>query len=45
VGELRIHNLEVAGGTVDLLLTRHEHDVSVDVLRREGDAAGPSILD
>ena len=37
LGELRIHNLEVAGATVDLLLVRHEHDVSVDVLRREGD--------
>jgi glycogen debranching enzyme len=37
VSELRIHNLEVAGGTVDLLLTRHEHDVGVEVLRREGD--------
>ena len=35
--ELRIHNLEVAGATVDLLLVRHEHDVSVNVLRREGD--------
>ena len=27
LGELRIHNLEVAGATVDLLLVRHEHDV------------------
>jgi glycogen debranching enzyme len=36
VGELRIHNLEVAGATVDLLLVRHEHSVGVDVLRREG---------
>jgi glycogen debranching enzyme len=35
--ELRIHNLEVAGATVDLLLVRHEHDVGVDVLRRDGD--------
>ena len=35
--ELRIHNLEVAGATVDLLLVRHEHDVGVTVLRREGD--------
>jgi hypothetical protein len=33
---LRIHNLEVAGATVDLLLVRHEHDVGVNVLRREG---------
>ena len=37
LGELRIHNLEVAGATVDLLLVRHEHNVSVNVLRREGD--------
>jgi glycogen debranching enzyme len=37
VGELRIHNLEVAGATVDLLLVRHEQDVDVHVLRREGD--------
>jgi glycogen debranching enzyme len=34
-GELRIHNLEVAGAMVDLLLVRHEHDVDVQVLRRE----------
>jgi glycogen debranching enzyme len=37
VGELRIHNLEVAGATVDLLLVRHAYDVGVNVLRREGD--------
>jgi glycogen debranching enzyme len=37
VHELRIHNLEVAGATVDLLITRQEQDVSVDVLRRDGD--------
>ena len=37
LGELRIHNLEVAGATVDLLLVRHEHDVGLHVLRREGD--------
>jgi glycogen debranching enzyme len=37
LGELRIHNLEVAGATVDLLLVRHESDVGVNVLRREGD--------
>ncbi len=36
LGELRIHNLEAAGATVDLLLVRHEHDVGVTVLRREG---------
>jgi glycogen debranching enzyme len=37
LGELRIHNLEVAGATVDLLLVRHENEVGVTVLRREGD--------
>jgi glycogen debranching enzyme len=37
LGELRIHNLEVAGAVVDLLLVRHEQDVGVNVLRREGD--------
>ena len=37
LGELRIHNLEVAGASVDLLLVRHQHDVGVNVLRREGD--------
>jgi glycogen debranching enzyme len=36
LGELRIHNLQVAGATVDLLLVRHEDDVGVNVLRREG---------
>jgi hypothetical protein len=37
LGELRIHNLEVAGATVDLLLVRHENDVGVNVLHRDGD--------
>jgi glycogen debranching enzyme len=36
LGELRIHNLEVAGATVDLLLVRQENNVGVSVLRREG---------
>jgi hypothetical protein len=34
--ELQIHNLEVAGGMVDLLLVRHEQDVNVKVLRNQG---------
>jgi glycogen debranching enzyme len=34
--ELRIHNLQVAGGSVDLLVLRHDQDVGVNVLRREG---------
>jgi hypothetical protein len=37
VDKLGIHNLEVAGATVDLLVVRHEHDVGVNVLRGEGD--------
>ena len=37
LGELRIHNLKLAGATVDLLLVRHADDVGVNVLRREGD--------
>jgi hypothetical protein len=36
LGELRIHDLEVTGATVDLLLVRHKHGVGVTVLRREG---------
>jgi glycogen debranching enzyme len=37
VPELRITNLEVAGAIVDLLLIRHEDDVSVKVARRAGE--------
>jgi glycogen debranching enzyme len=33
---LRISNLTVGNGSVDILLTRHPHDVGVTVLRREG---------
>jgi len=36
LGELRIHNLEVAGASVDLLLKRQEKDVGVNVIRRDG---------
>jgi hypothetical protein len=34
--ELRIHNLDMAEATVDLLLIRREYGVSVNALRREG---------
>ncbi|MBI2186102.1 MAG: amylo-alpha-1,6-glucosidase [Acidobacteria bacterium] len=34
---LRIDNLSIAGSDVDLLLTRHAHDVGVTVLRRTGE--------
>jgi glycogen debranching enzyme len=37
--ELRIRELAVGGGRVDLALTRHEHDVAVNVLGREGEVA------
>ncbi|HKQ62729.1 MAG TPA: amylo-alpha-1,6-glucosidase [Candidatus Polarisedimenticolaceae bacterium] len=37
IDQLFIHNLRVAGATVDLHLARHEQDVGVNVLRREGD--------
>jgi len=33
LGEFWIHNLEVAGATVDLLLVHHQHDVGVNVLQ------------
>ena len=33
---LRIINLEVGDGSVDLLLENHPHDVGVTVLRRRG---------
>ena len=35
--ELRIHNLEMAGTSVDLLLVRHEEGIGVNVLRRDSD--------
>jgi glycogen debranching enzyme len=34
--ELWIHNLEVAGATVDLRVVRHQHGVGVHVVRGEG---------
>ena len=37
LGDLWIHNLQVGNASADLQLVRHEHDVSVNVLRREGD--------
>jgi len=36
LGWVRIENLVVANGVVDLLCERHPHDVGVSVLRREG---------
>lgn len=38
---LRIDNLTVGPASVDLMLTRHAHDVGVTVLRRDGD---PQIM-
>jgi glycogen debranching enzyme len=37
LGKLRIHNLEVAGATIDLVIERQDHDVGVSVVRRDGD--------
>jgi glycogen debranching enzyme len=37
LGELRIHNLEVRGASVDLMLIRQERDVGVNVIHREGE--------
>jgi len=34
---VRITGVRVGGGSVDLLVTRHEQDVGVTVLRRAGD--------
>ena len=38
LNEARILNLQVADANVDLAVVRHEHDVSVKVLRKRGDA-------
>ena len=37
IDSLQIADLRVAGGRVDLLLTRHAHDVGLTVLSRDGD--------
>jgi glycogen debranching enzyme len=37
INELTIRNLTLEAATIDLLLQRHDHDVGVTVLRREGD--------
>jgi glycogen debranching enzyme len=37
LAELRIHELELCGASVDLQIVRHRDDVEVNVLRREGD--------
>jgi glycogen debranching enzyme len=37
VGELRLHNLDVGGAHVALLLVRHDQNVGVNVLSRDGD--------
>src|SRR5262249_55845886 len=35
--EVRIRNLQVGRASVDLLLLRHQHDVGINVIRREGE--------
>jgi glycogen debranching enzyme len=37
LNEVRIHNLEVAGATIDLAVVRHRTSVDVEVLRRASD--------
>ena len=37
LSSLRLENLDLSLGTVDLLFERHPLDVSVTVLRRQGD--------
>ena len=34
---IRLMNLRIADASIDLLLTRHPHDVGITVLRRDGD--------
>jgi hypothetical protein len=40
---VRLTNLSVGDATLDLLLTRHAHDVGIQVLSREGDVEIVSI--
>jgi hypothetical protein len=40
---VRITNLVIADASVDLLLTRHPFDVSITVLRREGEVQITSV--
>ena len=37
IERMEIRNLQANGGTLDLALYRHEHDVGVNVLRKDGD--------
>jgi glycogen debranching enzyme len=37
LSELRIHNLQVAETSFDLLLVRHDEGIGINVLRRDGD--------
>jgi len=42
---IRLENLAVGNGRVDLILRRHVHDVSINVLRSEGDVGVAVYLD
>jgi glycogen debranching enzyme len=42
--EVRILDLRVGAAVVDLALTRHTHDVGIDVLRREGDVEIVAVI-
>jgi glycogen debranching enzyme len=43
VGEMQIKNLKVGAATVDLLLRRHDFDVGITVIRREGQVEVVSV--
>lgn len=36
LSEIQIRNLEVGGGSVDLVCRRHAHDVAINILKRRG---------
>jgi len=40
---VRLTNLTIADARLDLLLTRHQHDVGITVLRREGEVEIVSV--
>ena len=43
VGEMQINNLKVGTASVDLLLRRHDLDVGITVVRREGEVEVVSV--
>ncbi|HLV00127.1 MAG TPA: amylo-alpha-1,6-glucosidase [Acidobacteriota bacterium] len=39
LNEVRIHNLRVGAASLDLLLTRHQQDVGINILQRKGNVS------